>query len=229
LPEVTRKRRKPCRTSVCAHRAGYAKCATHGDSAFRVAGFFKENRTISKTETVNTLAASADLSKAAAERALDAFETHLKAHIDAGKRVVLRGFGTFSRGVPATRTGRNPRTGAAMPVTVYHRPKGAPAVGEDILRGEIAATANISEGAAARTLDALQAVIATSLRKGGEVGINGFGSFYAGRRAARNGRNPRTGETILIPAATVPRFKASKAGNAGAKLSAGSSLKAALR
>lgn len=184
---------------------------------------------MNKIETINTLAASADLSKAAAERALDAFETHLKAHIDAGNRVVLRGFGTFSRGVPATRTGRNPRTGAAMPVTVYHRPKGAPAVGEDILRSEIAATANISEGAAARTLDALQAVIATSLRKGGAVSLNGFGSFHAGRRAARNGRNPRTGEAILIPAATVPRFKASKAGNVGAKFSAGSSLKAALR
>lgn len=184
---------------------------------------------MNKTETVNTLAASADLSKAAAERALDAFETHLKAHIDAGNRVVLRGFGSFSRGLPATRTGRNPRTGAAMPVTVYHRPKGAPVIGEDTLRGEIAATANISEGAAARTLDALQAVITSSLCRGDMVSLNGFGSFHAARRAARNGRNPRTGEAILIPAATVPRFKASKAGNAGAKFSAGSSLKAALR
>ena len=184
---------------------------------------------MNKTETVNTLAASAELSKATAERALDAFETHLKAHIDAGRRVVLRGFGSFSRGLPATRTGRNPRTGAAMPVTVYHRPKGAPAVGKDTLRGEIAATANISKGAAARVLDALQAVIATSLRKGGAVSLNGFGSFHGGRRSARNGRNPRTGRAILIPAATVPHFKASKAGNVGAKFSAGSSLKAALR
>lgn len=184
---------------------------------------------MNKTDTINALAASADLSKAAAERALDAFETHLKAHIDAGNRVVLRGFGSFSRGLPATRTGRNPRTGATMPVTVYHRPKGAPAVGEDTLRGQIATAANISEGAAARVLDALQAVIATSLHRGGAVSLNGFGSFHAGRRAARNGRNPRTGEAILIPAATVPRFKASKAGNVGAKFSAGSSLKAALR
>ncbi|MBK7897940.1 MAG: HU family DNA-binding protein [Betaproteobacteria bacterium] len=91
-----------------------------------------------------------------------------------------------------------------MPVTVYHRPKGAPAVGEDTLRGQIATAANISEGAAARVLDALQAVIATSLHRGGAVSLNGFGSFHAGRRAARNGRNPRTGEAILIPAATVP-------------------------
>jgi DNA-binding protein HU-beta len=184
---------------------------------------------MNKTDIINALAASADLSKAAAERALDAFEKHLKAHIDAGNRVVLRGFGTFSRGLPATRTGRNPRTGATMPVTVYHRPKGAPVVGEDTLREEIATTANISPNATARVLDALQAVVATQLRKGGEVSLNGFGSFRVGRRAARNGRNPRTGDAILIPAATVPRFKASKAGNVGAKFSAGSSLKAALR
>lgn len=184
---------------------------------------------MNKTDTINTLATSADISKAAAERALDAFELHLKAHIDAGNRVVLRGFGTFSRGLPATRTGRNPRTGATMPVTVYHRPKGAPAVGEDTLRADIATTANISQGAVARVLDALQALIANSLSKGGAVSLNGFGSFHAGRRAARNGRNPRTGEAIVIPAAKVPRFKASKAGNVGAKFSAGSSLKAALR
>lgn len=182
---------------------------------------------MNKTETANTLAASADLSKAAAERPLNAFETHLKAHIEARKRVVLRGFSTFSRGVPATRTGRNPRTDTAMQVTVYHRPKGARAVGEDTLRGEIAATANISEGAAARTPDALQAVIATTLRKGGEVGLNAFGSIYAGRRVARDVRNPRTGETILIPATTVSRFKASKARNVGAKFAAETSFKAA--
>jgi DNA-binding protein HU-beta len=207
----------------------YAECLTHGDSHLRIAGLFKENCTMNKTDIINALAASADLSKAAAERALDAFEKHLKAHIDAGNRVVLRGFGTFSRGLPATRTGRNPRTGATMPVTVYHRPKGAPVVGEDTLREEIATTANISPNATARVLDALQAVVATQLRKGGEVSLNGFGSFRVGRRAARNGRNPRTGDAILIPAATVPRFKASKAGNVGAKFSAGSSLKAALR
>lgn len=183
---------------------------------------------MNRTETVNTLAASADLSEAAAERTLNAFETHLKVHIEACKHVVLRGFSTFSRGVPATRTGRNPRTSAAMQVTVYHRPKGARAVGEDNLRGEIAATANISEGAAARTPDALQAVIATTLRKGGEVGLNGFGSIYAGRRVARDGRSPRTGEAILIPATTVPCFKASKARNIGSKFAAGTGFKAAV-
>jgi DNA-binding protein HU-beta len=50
-----------------------------------------------------------------------------------------------------------------------------------------------------------------SLRKGRRVTIGGFGTFVVARRAARNGRNPRTGKTIQIPAARVPRFKASRA------------------
>ena len=198
---------------------------------------------MNKTETINAVAMSADISKAAAERVIDAFEARLKAHTDAGQRVVLRGFGSFSRGLPSQKAGRNPRTGQPLTYTAYHKPKHAPPVVEADLCREIAADAEVSEGATGRALDALQAVIATSLRKGGAVSLNGFGSFHAGRRAAsgfqdrprrsrraaRNGRNPRTGEAILIPAATVPRFKASKAGNAGAKFSAGSSLKAALR
>ncbi len=184
---------------------------------------------MNKTETINAVAMSADISKAAAERVIDAFEARLKAHTDAGQRVVLRGFGSFSRGLPRQKAGRNPRTGQPLTYTAYHKPKHAPPVVEADLCREIAADAEVSEGATGRALDALQAVIATSLRKGGAVSLNGFGSFHAGRRAARNGRNPRTGEAILIPAATVPRFKASKAGNAGAKFSAGSSLKAALR
>jgi len=184
---------------------------------------------MNKTETINAVAMSADLSKAAAERVIDAFEARLKAHTDAGQRVVLRGFGSFSRGLPSPKVGRNPRTGQPLTYTAYHKPKHAPAVAETDLCREIAADAEVSAGAASRALDALQAVIATSLRKGGMVSLYGFGNFHVARRAARMGRNPRTGATIQIPAATVPRFKASKAGNAGAKFSAGSSLKAALR
>lgn len=182
-----------------------------------------------KTETINAIAMSADLSKAAAERVIDAFEARLKAHTDAGQRVVLRGFGSFSRGLPSPKVGRNPRTGQPLIYTAYHKPKNAPAVSEADLCGEVAVDAGVSNAAANRALDALQAVVASSLRKGDVVSFNGFGQFYVGRRAARNGRNPRTGAAILIPAARVPRFKASKAGNVGAKFSAGSGLKAALR
>lgn len=56
---------------------------------------------MNRTETIHTMAMSADISKAAAEHVIDAFEARLKAHTDAGKRVVFRGFGSFSRGLPS--------------------------------------------------------------------------------------------------------------------------------
>lgn len=184
---------------------------------------------MNRTETIQAMALSADISKAAAERVIDAFEARLKLHTDAGKRVVFRGFGSFSRGVPTPKVERNPRTGQPLTYTAYHKPKNASAVSEAELCSEVATDAGASEGAANRALDALQAVVASSLRKGDVVSFNGFGQFYVGRRAARSGRNPRTGASILIPAARVPCFKASKAGNVGAKFSAGSALKAVLR
>ena len=49
-----------------------------------------------------------------------------------------------------------------------------------------------------------------SLRRGRRVTIGGFGTFMVSRRAERNGRNPRTGNAIRIPAKKVPRFKPSR-------------------
>lgn len=86
---------------------------------------------MNKTETIDHIARSADLSKEAAGRVMDAFEARLKAHIAEGKRVVFRGFGSFSRGLPAQKTGRNPRTGLPITYTAYHKPKNVPAVGEN--------------------------------------------------------------------------------------------------
>ena len=65
---------------------------------------------MNKTETIDTVARSAEISKAVAERVVEAFEARLKAHGDAGARVVIRGFGSFSRGLPSPKAGRNPRT-----------------------------------------------------------------------------------------------------------------------
>jgi DNA-binding protein HU-beta len=75
----------------------------------------------------------------------------------------------------------------------------------------IAKHADISKAAAGRALDATVASIKTSLRKGSMVTLVGFGTFYVGKRAARSGRNPRTGASIKIRAATVPKFRAGKA------------------
>ena len=54
-------------------------------------------------------------------------------------------------------------------------------------------------------------VIATELRRGGKVAISGFCNFEIRKRAAREGRNPRTGKAIAIKASTIPAFRAGKA------------------
>jgi DNA-binding protein HU-beta len=74
----------------------------------------------------------------------------------------------------------------------------------------IAKSAEISKAAAARALDATVDSITKALKKGDSVSLVGFGTFKVGKRAARNGRNPRTGATIKIKAAKVPKFSAGK-------------------
>jgi DNA-binding protein HU-beta len=75
----------------------------------------------------------------------------------------------------------------------------------------IAKQADISKAAAGRALDAVVGGIKTSLKRGGSVTLVGFGTFNVGKRAARTGRNPRTGASIKIKAAKVPKFRPGKA------------------
>lgn len=75
----------------------------------------------------------------------------------------------------------------------------------------IAKQADISKAAAGRALEAIVGGIRTSLRKGNSVTLVGFGTFAVGKRAARTGRNPRTGDSIKIKAAKVPKFRPGKA------------------
>lgn len=74
----------------------------------------------------------------------------------------------------------------------------------------IAKSADISKAAAGRALDAAVESIKKALKKGDTVSLVGFGTFKVGKRAARTGRNPRTGEAIKIKAAKVPKFTAGK-------------------
>jgi len=55
------------------------------------------------------------------------------------------------------------------------------------------------------------ATVSKEMKKGGSVQLIGFGTFEVGKRAARTGRNPQTGEAIKIKAAKTPKFKAGKA------------------
>jgi DNA-binding protein HU-beta len=75
----------------------------------------------------------------------------------------------------------------------------------------IAKQADISKAAANRALDALIGGVTSTLKKSGSVSIVGFGTFAVNKRAARTGRNPRTGAAIKIKAAKVPKFRPGKA------------------
>lgn len=74
----------------------------------------------------------------------------------------------------------------------------------------MAKTAGGSKTAAEKALNAMVGGIFESLRRGRRVTISGFGTFVVARRAARNGRDPRTGKEIKIPPAKVPRFRPSR-------------------
>jgi len=75
----------------------------------------------------------------------------------------------------------------------------------------VAAAADLSKSDAAKAVEAVTGAISNTLSKGDQVAIVGFGTFAVKHRAARAGRNPKTGETIQIKASNVPAFKAGKA------------------
>jgi DNA-binding protein HU-beta len=75
----------------------------------------------------------------------------------------------------------------------------------------IAANADISKAVAARALESTIEAVKVTLEKGNSVSLVGFGTFAVGKRAARVGRNPRTGASIKIKAAKVPKFRPGKA------------------
>ncbi len=75
----------------------------------------------------------------------------------------------------------------------------------------VADSAGISRADATKAVDAVLDSISKTLSNGGSVSLVGFGTFSVKARAARTGRNPRTGEPIQIAASNVPGFKAGKA------------------
>jgi DNA-binding protein HU-beta len=89
--------------------------------------------------------------------------------------------------------------------------KGEITVNKQDLIEAIAKSADLSKASAGRALDAALYSIRSALKKGQDVSLVGFGTFSVGKRAARTGRNPRTGAEIKIKAAKVPKFRAGKA------------------
>ncbi|RMD79057.1 MAG: HU family DNA-binding protein [Gammaproteobacteria bacterium] len=74
----------------------------------------------------------------------------------------------------------------------------------------MAEAAGITKAQASRALEGMLEAITEALKRGEQVSLVGFGTFAVRERAARTGRNPRTGETIEIKAARIPTFKPGK-------------------
>ena len=95
---------------------------------------------------------------------------------------------------------------------------------------ELAAVTDVSKVAAGKSIDALVSIITTAVANGHDVALIGFGTFKAAKRAARVGKNPKTGEVLKIEATTVPKFSAGatfKAAVSGKKAVAKSAVKPA--
>ena len=75
----------------------------------------------------------------------------------------------------------------------------------------IAKQADLSKAAATRALEAVIGGVKSTLKKNNSVSLVGFGTFSVSKRAARTGRNPRTGAAIKIKSAKVPKFRPGKA------------------
>lgn len=97
----------------------------------------------------------------------------------------------------------------------------ATVVTRDVLAKELADRAEITMSAARDEVSWFFDTIASALEKGDEVRIHGFGAFKTSQRAARVGRNPRTGESVKVPARRVVRFSASTTLSSALKSSRG--------
>lgn len=82
---------------------------------------------------------------------------------------------------------------------------------------QVAKKTGLAKTQAKKSLDAILETITSALKKGDSLTLTGFGTFKTYKRQARTGRNPQTGASIRIPAATVPKFKAGKALKAAVK------------
>ncbi|MEO7014003.1 MAG: HU family DNA-binding protein [Dokdonella sp.] len=76
--------------------------------------------------------------------------------------------------------------------------------------GAVADAAEMTKADAERAVEAVFKVVKKALKSGDSISLVGFGTFSVRKRAARTGRNPRTGEAIKIKASKVPAFKAGK-------------------
>jgi len=84
-------------------------------------------------------------------------------------------------------------------------------VNKNDIIAKVSDNAGLTKSQATKAVDGVFDTIRASLSKGKEVRVVGFGTFHVTKRAATQGRNPRTGATIKIPASKQPKFRAGKA------------------
>ncbi len=83
-------------------------------------------------------------------------------------------------------------------------------VNKNDLIAKVADVTDLAKAEATKAVDSVFDIITDTLKQGDEVRLVGFGTFSVTRRQASEGRNPRTGEKIQIPASNQPKFKAGK-------------------
>ena len=99
----------------------------------------------------------------------------------------------------------------AVTIFLHHAdPRRDTNVNKTELIDKVAESTDLSKAAATRAVEAVLDAITGSLRSGDTITLSGFGTFSVSNRAARTGRNPRTGEAIAIAASKSPKFKAGK-------------------
>jgi DNA-binding protein HU-beta len=95
--------------------------------------------------------------------------------------------------------------------TPFPNPQESIQVNKNELIESVAERTGLAKSDAARAVESVLGTLTEAMQRGDTVALSGFGTFVAKVRAARSGRNPRTGEAIAIPASRVPTFKAGKA------------------
>ena len=131
---------------------------------------------------------------------------HLTESPLAGRTV--SGTATFPEG--STAWGAPRQTRARATIRRWYPSSGEDALNKSELSSQVADQASLSKGQASDVVDAVFSAIADALARDESVAIPGFGTFSTKARAAREGRNPRTGESIAIAASKSPSFKAGK-------------------
>ena len=198
--------------------------------------FARKPGSIAKEEVVSAMARRTGIDAAACARCVDATLEMIAGSLRDGQNVSVGGFGTFNVIERDSRQGRNPRTGELIEIAATRVPGFKPGRNlRDQVNGDfavaqrsaddastppsrerllplarIAATADLDTDAVRICTDAFFAEIADALVREIGVALVSFGTFSVTRRAERSERNPKTGESIYIPASKIVRFKASK-------------------